>query len=300
MSAGWLTHATPAWHKCTIDNYQHCGWDAQAPDESGPSAYYTCLWSAPAASEQQIRFWLYSAYLTHLDLHDDVTKLKYFLRHWPFVRWTTHDLWIRFTKAGDAELWCFLWSVHQQAVEQRTETQVIWDAIALIMTSLWWFSSNMCTLLTVCGLSRSIDLCHAECIQIYMMKHKTVNYICIPLPITSRNWEVHLVKLLPRARQMSIYSALSIPCTLMSWRRLPCFDLILPEYPYFSTSYDLFEFALLWSPSNSIVQNRLYINSVALSGTPITLNVILCHRPLYFACINYRSPKEIDHPIYWL
>ena len=40
------------------------------------------------------------------------------------------------TKASDAELWCFLWSALKQTVEQAKETQVIWDAIALIMTSL--------------------------------------------------------------------------------------------------------------------------------------------------------------------
>ena len=34
-------------------------------------------------------------------------------------------------KAGDAELWCFLWSAYEQTVEQRSETPVIWDAIAL-------------------------------------------------------------------------------------------------------------------------------------------------------------------------
>ena len=40
------------------------------------------------------------------------------------------------TKASDAELWCFLWSTPEQTVEQTLETPVIWDAIALILTSL--------------------------------------------------------------------------------------------------------------------------------------------------------------------
>ena len=42
----------------------------------------------------------------------------------------TGHRWIPLTKASDAELWCFLWS----ALEQTTP--VVWDAIALIMTSL--------------------------------------------------------------------------------------------------------------------------------------------------------------------
>ena len=40
------------------------------------------------------------------------------------------------TEASDAELWCFLWSEPGRTTEQTMETQVIWDAIALIMTSL--------------------------------------------------------------------------------------------------------------------------------------------------------------------
>ena len=47
--------------------------------------------------------------------------------------------WILLTKASDAELWCFLWSAHEQTFkQQKIETLVIWDAIVLIMTSLWW------------------------------------------------------------------------------------------------------------------------------------------------------------------
>ena len=46
------------------------------------------------------------------------------------------DRWIPLTKAGDAELWCFLWCAPKQTIEQTHETPVIWDAIALTMTSL--------------------------------------------------------------------------------------------------------------------------------------------------------------------
>ena len=53
-----------------------------------------------------------------------------------FVRGTTSHRWIPLTKASDAELWYFLWSVPEQTVEQTIEAPVIWDAIALIMTSL--------------------------------------------------------------------------------------------------------------------------------------------------------------------
>ena len=48
---------------------------------------------------------------------------------------STGHRWIPFTKASDIELWCFLWYTPEQTVE----TPVIWDAIVLIMPSLWWY-----------------------------------------------------------------------------------------------------------------------------------------------------------------
>ena len=47
----------------------------------------------------------------------------------------TGDRWIPLKKASDAELWSFLWSMPEKTTEQRIETPVIWDAIALIMMS---------------------------------------------------------------------------------------------------------------------------------------------------------------------
>ena len=46
----------------------------------------------------------------------------------------TSDRWILLTKAGNAELWCFLWNASEQTVVQTIEVPVNWDAIALIMT----------------------------------------------------------------------------------------------------------------------------------------------------------------------
>ena len=45
--------------------------------------------------------------------------------------------WIPLTKASDAGLRCFLWSVPEQTVEQTIESLVIWDAITLIIPSLY-------------------------------------------------------------------------------------------------------------------------------------------------------------------
>ena len=56
--------------------------------------------------------------------------------HWPFVMGNHQSPWIPLTKASDPDLWCILWSVPEQTVEQTIETPVIWDATAPIMTSL--------------------------------------------------------------------------------------------------------------------------------------------------------------------
>ena len=99
----------------------------------------------------------------------DVMAWKRFPHYWPFVgesaghlhmmtsskfdenifcvtgplcgEFTGHR-WIPRTKARGAELWCFLWSAPEQTVEQTIETLVIWDIIALIVTSLQWKSPH--------------------------------------------------------------------------------------------------------------------------------------------------------------
>ena len=50
---------------------------------------------------------------------------------------------IPLTKASDAELWCFLWPAPEQMFEQTIKAPVIWDAIALIMASLWWHTISL-------------------------------------------------------------------------------------------------------------------------------------------------------------
>ena len=49
---------------------------------------------------------------------------------------STGDRWILLIKASDAHLWYFLLCAPEYTVEQTIETPMIWDAIALIMTSL--------------------------------------------------------------------------------------------------------------------------------------------------------------------
>ena len=45
------------------------------------------------------------------------------------------DQYIPLTKAGDAELWWFVWSAPKEMIGQKLETPAVWDVTALIMTS---------------------------------------------------------------------------------------------------------------------------------------------------------------------
>ena len=68
--------------------------------------------------------------------HDDVIQWKHLRVTGHLWGESTGHRWIPVTKASDAELWCFLWSSPEQTTEQAVETPVIWDAKALIVTSL--------------------------------------------------------------------------------------------------------------------------------------------------------------------
>ena len=64
--------------------------------------------------------------------HGNVIKWKYFPHYWPLVR-GIHRSPVDSPREGQ---WCFLWSAPELTVEQTIETQVVCDAIALIMTTL--------------------------------------------------------------------------------------------------------------------------------------------------------------------
>ena len=96
--------------------------------------------------------------------HDAVIKWKHFPRSWPFVRGIHRSPVVLLTKASDTELCCFLWSACEQAVDQTTETPVIWDAIALIMklficVSICWCCTFAFTYFSQCLQNCCNDLC---------------------------------------------------------------------------------------------------------------------------------------------
>ena len=79
-----------------------------------------------------------SLFLPHVryNSNDDVIKWKHFPRYWPFVRRIDRPPVDSSHKDQWRRAWCFLWSAPEQSVKQIIDTQVVWDAIALIMTSL--------------------------------------------------------------------------------------------------------------------------------------------------------------------
>ena len=94
----------------------------------------------PAIRDQTVPRWrcrsIVVGLFCHWWLQDMVTSSNWniFRVTCPMCGEFTGHLWIPSTKASDAELWCFLWSAPEPIIEQRLETSVIWDAIALIMT----------------------------------------------------------------------------------------------------------------------------------------------------------------------
>ena len=73
----------------------------------------------------------------HNTFHDDVIKWKHFPRYWPYVRGIHRSPVVPLTKVSGAELWCSLWYSPKQTVVQTIGNMAIWDAIVLVMTSLW-------------------------------------------------------------------------------------------------------------------------------------------------------------------
>ena len=68
--------------------------------------------------------------------HDDVIKFKFFPSYWPLVMGIRRHRRIPFTNASEAEILSFLWAAPEQTFEQTIETLVIWETIALILTSV--------------------------------------------------------------------------------------------------------------------------------------------------------------------
>ena len=75
-------------------------------------------------------------WITMIDPHEDVINRKHFRITDPLWGESTGHQWIPLTKVSDAELWWLLWSALEQTFEHTIETHVIWDAIALTMTTL--------------------------------------------------------------------------------------------------------------------------------------------------------------------
>ena len=64
--------------------------------------------------------------------HDDVIKWENFSRSGPLWGESTGHRRIPFTKASDAELWCFLWYPPEQTVEQAIEMLVIASVVSVV------------------------------------------------------------------------------------------------------------------------------------------------------------------------
>ena len=67
---------------------------------------------------------------------------------------STGHRWITLTKASDAVLWCYLWCLPEQTVEQTIETPEIWDA----MMSIWRHCNGLYGMNLVHEVSKRFDI----------------------------------------------------------------------------------------------------------------------------------------------
>ena len=109
--------------------------------------------------------WVRTDWMTSDSIHDDVINWKYFPRYLPFVRgihWSHVNSPHKGPKARDAELWCFLWSAPEQTAKPTVQMLVIWDAMAIILTSLqWMLMSRHSTASTV--MLHGLGICFTLC-----------------------------------------------------------------------------------------------------------------------------------------
>ena len=75
---------------------------------------------------------IFAPFLPHIKhwIHDNVIKWTHYPRYWSLCEGSPH-------KGQWRGVWCFLLSAPEQTVEQTIEMLVIWDAITLILTSLF-------------------------------------------------------------------------------------------------------------------------------------------------------------------
>ena len=73
---------------------------------------------------------------------------------------STGHWWIPLTKASDMKLWCFPWCAPKQTVKQAVDMLMIWDAVALIITSLQrtspWTESSSLQWLVACSIKQGL------------------------------------------------------------------------------------------------------------------------------------------------
>ena len=104
--------------------------------------------------------------------HDDVTKWKKFLRHWPFVR-GIHRWPVDSPHKGQwrgALMLCLICAWTNGWANNRDA--VIGDAITLIMKSLWWLHEWICWLKQACSMYLAVCFFHLIRINVQM----TLNY----------------------------------------------------------------------------------------------------------------------------
>ena len=137
----WTKRAVLQWHHTVLYTNIGCSHDTIVFVTLGTECCRFELASSRSLILVELKFvgllafysWIFLS--NHVD-HDDVIKWKHFPRYWPFVR-GIHRWPVDSPHKGQwGGALIFLLSAPEQTVEQTIDTPVIWDTIALIITSL--------------------------------------------------------------------------------------------------------------------------------------------------------------------
>ena len=125
----WITRRiTDPYFQWSVSPGDYC-WD--------PVQIIYSMISTDARSSNQLQWHVLNVVVgLYIQKYNGVIKWRHFPRYWPFARgilWSTVDSPNKGRRRGAL---IFSWSAPEQTFKQTTETPMIWDDIAPIMTSL--------------------------------------------------------------------------------------------------------------------------------------------------------------------
>ena len=106
------------------------------------------------------------------------------------VGWNIQSRTLRRNHDNFHGVWCFLWSAPEQTAEQTIKTPVMWDAIPLMMKSLWWLYTQTYVTCRYC-FQRGLYMCILPVrISVSLIVNKFTYIIFVKETIWIENWNM--------------------------------------------------------------------------------------------------------------